>query len=332
MKAAYHDSIGAAKDVLRVADLPDPEPTQGEVLVRLAVSAVHPSDVKKRAGAAGAMAFPRVIPHSDGAGRIIAVGGGVDTGRIGERVWLWNAGWKRASGTAAELVALPSEQAVNLPDNVSIALGATLGIPATTAHRCLFADGPIDGQTVLVTGGAGTVGSAAIQMARKCGARVIATVSSDQKGEYALKMGAAAVVNYRDPDAAAQILAANEGERVDRIIEVEFGGNLAVTQAVLASGGTIAAYGSVAEPAPVLPFYQMMFANQTLRMVLAYEIPADARHHAERDIRDWMAEGSLAPPIAGEFPLSDIVAAHESVEAGNRIGVTLVRIAGDQVV
>lgn len=332
MKASFYDITGAAKDVLQVSDLPDPEPAVGEVLVRLAVSAVHPSDVKSRAGARGALAFPRIIPHSDGAGRIVAVGDGVDTRRIGERVWLWNAGWKRASGTAAELVALPSEQAVILPDNASYALGAALGIPAVTAHRCLFADGPVEGQTVLITGGAGTVGSAAIQMARQCGALVIATVSGDQKGEHARKIGAGAVVNYRDPDAAAQILAANDGAGVDRIIEVEFGGNLALTQAVLAQGGTVAAYGSMADPEPVLPFYPMMFANQTLRMVLVYTISERARRQAERDIQGWLAEGSLQPPIAGEVPLSEIVAGHEAVEAGDRIGVTLVRIADDLVV
>ena len=332
MKAANYEETGPAKEVLRVTDLPDPEPGPGEVLVRVAVSAVHPSDVKTRAGARGPMPFPTVIPHSDGAGRVVAVSDAVDPSRVGERVWLWNAGWKRANGTAAELVTLPSAQAVTLPDSVPYALGATLGIPAVTAHRCLFADGSVEGKSVLVTGGAGTVGSAAIQMARQCGARVIATVSSDAKAEHARKMGADAVVNYRDPDAAAQIMAASDGRGVDRIVEVEFGENLLVTRAVLAEGGVIAAYGSMAEPEPVLPFYPMMFANQTLRMVLVYEIPEPARRQAEKEIHDWLADGSLAPQIADDFPLDEIVAAHQAVEAGDRIGVTLVRIAGDQVV
>jgi NADPH2:quinone reductase len=201
-----------------------------------------------------------------------------------------------------------------------------------TAHRCLFADEPIDGQTVLVTGGAGTVGSAAIQMAKRNGARVIATVSGELKGEHANKVGADAVVNYRGSDAAALILAANNGAGVDRIVEVEFGGNLSITQAVLAQGGTVAAYGSMADPEPVLPFYQMMFANQTLRTVLVYTISEPARRQAERDIHTWLAEGSLQPVIADEFPLSEIVASHEAVEAGDRIGVTLVRVADDQAV
>ncbi|MGI9394382.1 MAG: NADPH:quinone reductase [Boseongicola sp.] len=332
MKAAYYEKTGPADEVLQVGDLADPQPGSGEVLVKIAVSAVHPSDVKTRGGARGPLAYPMVIPHSDGAGRIVAVGDGVDAGRVGERVWIWNAGWKRAFGTAAELVALPSDQAVIMPDNVSYSRGATLGIPAVTAHRCLFADGPIDGMTILVTGGAGTVAGAAIQMANRSGARVIATVSGDQKAEHARRLGADATVNYRDAEAIANILAANGGHGVDRIIEVEFGGNLAITQAVLAEGGTIVAYGSMAVPEPVLPFYPMMFANQTLRGVLAYTIPDHARQQAEADIHKWLADGSLAPPIAGEIPLAEVVASHEAVEIGNRIGVSLLRIADDTAV
>ena len=332
MKAAFYEATGAAKDVLQLGDLADPRPAPGEVLVKVAVSAVHPTDVKKRAGAGGPVQFPRVIPHSDGAGRIVAVGDGVDPARVGERIWIWNASWKRAFGTAAELTALPAEQAVKLPEKVTFSLGATLGIPAVTAHRCLFADGSIDGMTILVTGGTGTVGSAAIQMAKRSKARVIATVSTNLKAEHAVQMGADAIVNYRDSDAAAQILAANGGRDVDRIIEVEFGGNLATSQAVLAENGTIVAYGSMAVPKPVLPFYDMMFANQTLRTVLAYTIPDDARKQAENDIHDWMTDGALAVPISDEFPLDEIVAAHEAVEAGNRIGVSLVRIADDTAI
>lgn len=328
MKAAIYERTGPAAEVLRVVEMPDPEPGPGEVLVRVAWSAVHPSDVKTRAGARGPLAFPRIVPQSDGSGRIVAVGPGVDPGRVGERVWLWNAGWKRAFGSAAELVALPAAQAVPLPDAVPLETGATFGIPAITAHRCLFADGPVSGQVVLVTGGAGTVGSAAIQMARRAGALVVATVSGPEKAEHAGAMGAQATVNYREPGAAERIREAAGGRGVDRIIEVEFGGNLPITRRVLAEGGIVAAYGSMAVPEPVLPFYEMMFANQTLRMVLAYTIPDTARRMAEADIHAWSAEGSLSPPIGARFDLDDIVAAHEAVEAGSRIGVTLVRVAG----
>jgi NADPH2:quinone reductase len=230
MKAAYYEKNGPASEVIIVGDLDDPEPAAGEVLVQVATSAPNPSDVKSRAGARGPMAFERIIPHSDGAGRIVAVGEGVNEERIGERVWLWNAAWKRPHGSNATMVALHEEQAVYLPTEASFEAGACLGIPAMTAHRCLFADGPIDGQDILVTGGAGTVGSYAIQMAKLRGARVFTTVSSEEKAEHARKMGADVVLNYRTDDVAAAILDATDGKGVDRIVEVEFGGNLSVTQ------------------------------------------------------------------------------------------------------
>ncbi len=332
MRAAFYETTGEARDVLRVSEIGDVAPAPGEVLVRVAVSAVHPSDVKTRAGARGPMAFPSVIPHSDGAGRIVAVGDGVDAARVGARVWLWNCAWKRAHGSASEYVALPSAQAVDLPDGASFVLGATLGIPAITAHRCLFSDGDIGGQVVIVTGGAGTVGSVAIQMAKRAGARVITTISNDEKARHAREMGADVVVNYREADAISQILDAAGPDKISRIVEVEFGGNLPVTRAVLGEGGTIAAYGSMGAPEPGLPFYDMMFANQTLRTVLAYSISNEARRAAEADISLWLSDGSLRPPISEEYPLTDIVAAHEAVEAGARMGVTLVRVAPDDAV
>lgn len=329
MKAAIYEATGPAAEVLQLAEVPDPTPGAGEVLVRVAYSGVHPSDVKMRAGMRGPVAFPRVIPHSDGSGRIVAVGSGVDPVRVGQRVWIWNAGWARANGTAGELVALPSDQAVQLPEGVDFQTGATLGIPAITAHRCLFADGPIDGQCVLVTGGAGTVGSMAIQMAKRAGARVITTVSSEEKARHVRALGADHVANYRDADIVEQIRQAAGERGVDRIVEVEFGGNLGVTKAVIAEGGTVAAYGSSAEPDPVLPFYSFMFMNVTLRMVLAYSIPLAARRKAEADIAAWLADRSVGGVVADTFDLEDVIAAHQSVEAGTRVGVTLVRVADD---
>ena len=329
MKAAYYERPGSAADVLCVGEVAEPTPGMGEVLVHVAVSAVHPSDVKARGGARGALAFPRITPHSDGAGRIIAVGTGVDPARIGQRVWVWNAAWQRANGTAAELVALPSEQAVDLPDGVDFETGATLGIPAMTAYRCLFSDGPVDGQVVLVTGGAGTVGSMAIQMAKRAGATVIATVSGDEKAALARKMGAHHVVNYRDENAIVQIKQAAGSMGVDRVVEVEFGGNFATTQAVLRDGGTVATYGSMAVPEPVLPFYPLMFMNFNLRMVIVYSTPPEVRRLAEADIANWLSEGTLRGVIADRFDLDDIVAAHGAVETGQRVGVTLVRVSSD---
>lgn len=288
MQAICYDRAGPAEEVLESRSLPVPEPGQGEVLVRVAVSGVNPSDAKLRAGTRGPLGYPVIVPHSDGAGRIVAAGAGVDPARIGQRVWLWNAGWDRAMGSCAEYIALPAVQAVPLPAAASYADGACLGIPARTAHRCLLADGPVAGLDVLVTGGAGAVGAYAVQMAKLSGARVIATVSGPEKADHARALGADHVVNYRDSDPAAAILDATGGRGVDRIVDVEFGGNLAVTRQVLKDNGIIAAYGSMAAPEPTLPFYPMMFAAQTLRMVLVYKLPGAARAEAVADLTRWL--------------------------------------------
>ena len=330
MRAIAYEQTGPAQDVLALQELPRPSPAPGEVLVQVAYSGVNPSDAKTRAGARGALAWPRVIPHSDGSGVIAGVGAGVDPGRLGQRVWLWNAAWGRAHGSCAEYIALPAAQAVALPDAARLTDGACLGIPALTAHRCLFADGPIDGQVVLVTGGAGAVGAYAVQMAKLAGAaRVIATVSGPEKAAHASAMGADAVVNYREDGVAEAILEAAGGARVDRIVEVEFGGNLAVTRAVLAENGIVAAYGSMAAPEPALPFYPMMFDAQTLRMVLVYKLPQAARQAGIADVTRWLEAGALQHPVAGVHPIEGTAQAHDAVLAPGRIGAMLVRVAGD---
>lgn len=329
MRAVVYEKTGPAVEVLGLRELPRPDPGPGEVLVRVAVSGANPSDAKTRAGARGPIAHPLVIPHSDGAGRIVAVGEGVSPSRAGERVWLWNTAFGRPFGSCADYVALPSAQAVRLPDAASYAAGACLGIPALTAHRCVFADGPVEGLDVLVTGGAGAVGAYAVQMAKLGGARVVATVSGPVKEAHALAMGADAVVNYREGDAAAGILAATAGSGIDRIVEVEFGGNLPVTRQILKDNGIVAAYGSMAVPEPVLPFYPMLFAAQILRMVLVYKLPPGARAAAEADLARWLAEGALQHPVAAEFPPERTAEAHDLTLTSDRIGAVLVRFADD---
>lgn len=329
MRAVVYTRTGPAAEVLELREVQRPHPGPGEVLVRVAVSGANPSDAKGRAGARGPLAFPLVIPHSDGAGRIVAVGKGVDPAREGQRVWLWNAAWGRAHGTCADYVALPAVQAVPLPESASYASGACLGIPALTAHRCLFADGAITDFDVLVTGGAGAVGAYAVQMAKLAGARVVATVSGPDKAAHARAMGADHVVNYRDSDAAEAILAAVQDRGIDRIVEVEFGGNLEVTRRVLKDNGTVAAYGSMARPEPVLPFYPMMFAAQTLRMVLVYKLPDTARREAESDLGRWLAEGALKHPVAAELPPERTAEAHDLTLDPARIGAVLVRFSED---
>ncbi len=313
MRAALYDRYGPAAEVLRVEEVERPEPGPGEVRVRVELSALNPTDYKSRGGSTPRPIDGFQVPHHDGAGVIDAVGAGVDPARIGQRVWLWFAAFGRRWGTAAEWTVLPGRQAVPLPEGVPMELGASLGVPAMTAHRCLFADGPVDGKTVLVAGGAGAVGHFAIQLARRAGARVITTVSSPQKAELARQAGADHVVNYRDPDAVDQIKAV--APRVDRIVEVALGANLALDLALAGLGTVIVTYAAEASD-PVLPVRACMTANVLLRFVLLYGVPASALDDAVAGISAALAEGVLTPLPGRRFALSDIVAAHEAAEAG----------------
>ena len=328
MRAAWYERQGPACDVIEIGELPTPQAGPGEVRVRLAYSGVNPSDTKRRTGFAGQVhAFPQIVPHSDGAGTIDAVGPGVAEGRIGERVWLYCGQWQRPLGTAAEYIAIRADHAIALPDNVETVAGACLGIPAVTAHRAIFADGPIAGQCVLVTGGAGAVGNYAIQLAKWGGAaQVIATVSSPDKAIVAETAGADVVINYRDHDVAAEVLAGTGDQGVDRIIEVAFGANLATTQAVLKDNGVIATYASDAAPTPALPFYPMMMKNALLRWVFMYKIPDDAFAQARDDITHWLAAGPSQHPVAKIFPLHETAAAHAFLESGAATGTVVVAI------
>ena len=326
MKAAWYDRNGPAREVLQVGALPEPAPGPGEVLVRVHVSGVNPSDVKSRAGARGGMAFPRIVPHSDGAGVIEAVGPGVDKARIGERVWLWNGQWRRPVGTAAERIAVPAAQAVRLPDGVDFEAGACMGIPAMTAEACLFSDGPLDDKTVLVTGGAGAVGHYAIQLAKWGGARVIATAGRAETVAACRDAGADLVIDYKRERVAERLRDATGGAGIDRVVEVEFGGNLETSLAAIKENGVIAAYASMGAPTPPLPFYPLMFKAVTLRLVLVYILSPEARRRSIANLTAALEAGALTHPLAGRFPLDDIARAHEAVEAGNKLGQILVSI------
>jgi len=322
MRAALYDRNGAAREVLRVEDVERPEPGPGEVRVKVEASGVNPTDWKSRSGATARPIDGFQIPHHDGAGVIDAVGEGVDPARIGQRVWLWLAAGGRRWGTAAEWSVVPEFMAVPLPEGASAELGASLGVPAVTAHRCLFADGPIEGQTVLVAGGAGAVGHFAIELAKYAGARVITTVSGPAKAELAAKAGADLVVNYREPDAADQIRAFTGAAGVDRVVELALGANLQLDLAVLKPGGRIACYAAEATD-PVLPVRACMNANVVIRFVLLYSVPADALAQAARDISAALEAGALTELPVTRFPLAGIAAAHDAVEAG-AIGKVLV--------
>jgi NADPH2:quinone reductase len=325
MRAAYYEKNGAAREVLRLAELPSQQPARGEVRVRLAASGVNPSDVKSRAGLTRKIAFPRVIPHSDGAGVIEAVGEGVSDARVGERVWLWNGQWRRAFGTAAEQIVLPSEQAVRLPDTVGMEAAACLGIPAYTAYQAVELAGPKEGATVLVAAGAGAVGHYAIQLAKKRGAAVITTVSSAAKAEIAHRAGADHVIDYRREDVGERVMAITGKGGVDAVIEMDLAANARLLPAVLKPEGTVAIYGgSAAEP--TIPFQFLLQNSITLRFFLVYLMPEDLRQRATADLTRMLERGELIHNVAQTFDLVDIAAAHEAVESGKTMGNVVVRI------
>ncbi len=327
MRAAWFESFGTAADVLQVGELETPTAGPGEVLVRMHTSAVNPSDVKKRAGS-----FPSllddglVIPNSDGAGVIEAVGDGVDASRVGERVWLYQAQFARRFGTAAEHVSIDSSRAAHLSESASFDVGACLGIPAMTAHRAVFADGDVAGQTILITGGAGRVGYYAVQWASQAGATVIATASNDADKAACEAIGAQHVINHRDDDVVAAIMDATSGELVDRVVDVEFGANLPVTVEVLKVGGVIATYSSTQEPQPKLPFFQMMYKDLTLRTIIVYAMPEQAKQQAIADIDNALVANSLRHRIAATMPLAEIAKANEAVEKGSIRGAVVLTI------
>jgi NADPH:quinone reductase len=320
MRAALYDHNGPAREVLRVEEVDRPEPGPGEVRVRIEASGINPTDWKSRAGATPRPIDGFQIPQHDGAGVIDAVGEGVDPSRNGQRVWIFLAAAGSRWGTAAQWSVVPERQAVPLPDSASAELGASLGVPAVTAHRCLFADGPLEGKYVLVAGGAGAVGHYAIELAKHAGARVVTTVSGPRKAELATKAGADLVVNYRDADAAEQIR--SFAGQIDRIVELALGANLALDLAVAAPHAQIVTYAAEASD-PVLPVRACMTANLLLRFVLLYGVPREALEQAAQDITAALADGALTELPVTRFSLDDIVAAHEAVEAG-AVGKVLV--------
>lgn len=330
MHAITYAKFGPAADVLRLTEIDTPAPQPGEVCVALRHSGVNPSDVKARAGTRPGVTkppFPQVIPHSDGAGEITAVGAGVDSNRVGQKVWIWNGQWQRAFGTAASHITLPAQQAVPLPEGVSFETGAQLGIPGLTACHAVFGGGAVAGETVLVQGGAGTVGYLAVQLAKWGGARVIATCSP-RDAELVRGAGADAVLDYADPDLARLVLEANGGKPVETIVETEFGLNINTDTEVIAPNGRIAAYGSAAEMSPTFPFYPLLFKAVTIDIILIYLLPAGPREQAITRLHHALSDGALRCPVDSVLPLAETAKAHALVEAGNRTGAVLLDCRG----
>ncbi len=324
MKAAWYEANGDAGDVLTVGEMETPKPASGEVLVRLKTSGVNPSDVKSRKGRP--LIAPRIVPHSDGAGIIEAVGDGINPARIGERVWIWNGQWKRAFGTAAEFIAVPSSQAVRLPDAIDFDTGACLGIPALTALHAVKLHGDIADKTLLVTGAAAAVGHYAVQMAKLGGARVIGTTSPARR-DHALAAGCDEVIDYRSEDVAARVKELTGGTGADGIIDMDLSSTTKLLPGgALASHGKLVCYGSnVAAEVPI-SFPAMLWANLTLQVFVVYELAPQEREMRVRELTEMLEKGRLAHAIGATHPLDEIVEAHQAVEAGKVIGNVVLRI------
>jgi NADPH2:quinone reductase len=325
MRATWYSKNGEARDVLVVGELPTPTPAPGEVRVKLATSGVNPSDVKSRS--ARPLGSERIVPHSDGAGVIDAIGEGVPPKRMGERVWVWNGQWQRPMGTAAEFIVLPEAQAVMLPDSTDFAAAACLGIPAMTAFQAIRLLGDIAGRTVLVIGASSAVGHYAAQLAVIRGAKVIGTVGSANKAKHALAAGVETTINYKTESVAELIKQLTSGRGVDAIIDMDF----STTVQLLGSGGlaphgTLVSYGSNAYGDVAIPFRALLWNSFSLRFFLVYDLAPHDRRAAIDGLGQLLAGGQLSHAIGARFGFDEVAAAHEAVEGGRLIGNVIVEL------
>jgi NADPH:quinone reductase len=322
MKAAWYEKQGPAREVLKVGEMPDPTPAAGEVRIRIAASGVSPGDTKKREDAFRfGMPYPRIIPHSDGAGSVDQIGEGVSSDWMGRSVWCYGAQSYRPFGTAAELTVVPADHVAPLPQSVSMEQGACLGIPGITAHRAVHVAGAVSGRTVLVQGAAGSVGLCAVQLARRAGARVIGTVRSPSDESTAKKAGAHDVL-ISDKDLTAQVRRlAPDG--VDHVVEVAFGANIETDVELLKMGGSIASYATD-KATPQIPFWQMVFKNIRVFCLGSDDFPQEAKLEAGRDLNAALEGGWPGFEIAERIPLADIARAHELVDHPMRRGRVVV--------
>ena len=329
LRAAWYTRNGSARDVLQTGELGQPVAGPGQVLVRVRAIGVNPSDSKARTGAPLPPGVERIVPHQDGAGLIEKVGSGVPLSRVGERVWIYEALHSGGTGCAAEYVVVPSANAIHLPDEVPFEVGACMGVPALTAHRCVYADGPVAGLTLLVTGGAGSVGAHAIQFAQHGGAFVFTTVSNEKQAAIAHSSGADVVIDRTREDQLARLRESVGGVRkrmVDRVIDVAFGANLETTMKVLKENGVIATYSSDAKPEPTLPFFPLLRLGASIRFIFVYNMSPEAHRAAIEATNLGLQEGWLQTTIAARFTLDQIVDAHELSESGKSIGKVVILV------
>ena len=327
MRAITYSEFGMSTDVLKLRELPVPKADKGEVLVSLEYSGSNPSDAKSRAGNRPGITkpqFEQIVPNSDGSGIITAVGEGVDKTRIGERVWIWNGQWQRPNGTAAEYITVPSDQAVEMPDDMSFETGACLGIPGLTASYCTLGDGPVKGKTVFVSGGAGAVGHTCIQLAKWSGANVIAS-GSENGFEHIRDAGADHVFDYRDPDLSKKILDICP-LGVDRAIEVEFGENVNLLHKIIRQNGEISLYGGAKNMNPTFPFGPYLFKALKINIALIYILPKDDRDRAIKALHDAHSDGALKMAIGHVFDFNDFAQSHDATLTPGRKGSVLIKI------
>jgi NADPH2:quinone reductase len=318
MRVACYETNGSAKDVLKLIDVDDPKPGAGEVRVKLKTSGVNPSDVKTRAGLTRKMAFPRVVPHSDGAGEIDMVGAGVPASRKGQRVWIWNGQWKRPMGTAAQYIVLPEAQAAPLPAQVSFEAGACLGIPALTAWRAVELAEAAGGKTILVSGGAGAVAHYAIQFAKARGATVIATVSSAAKAKLARDAGADHTIDYKTETVGERVMALTNKAGADALVELDLTANAALIPAVLRPRGKVVIYGT--GPKAEIAGSFCLVNTISLLFFLVYELSPEERRRAVEGVNRMLEANTLKHNVAATYPFDQIVAAHEAQESGKIAG------------
>jgi NADPH2:quinone reductase len=332
MKAIFCTGRGAATDTLSIGEADKPIPKPGEVLVALRTSGVNPSDVKLRSGAQGPMVVDKVIIHNDGAGVIETAGEGVDSARIGQRVWLYNVNrsadglGQGVIGTAADYVSVPSVQAPKLPEPASFEAGACIGVPAMTAHRAVMWAGPVEGKTLLVTGGAGSVGHSAIQIAKGMGAGVITTVSSDAKAAIAREAGANVVINYRTENLEARIIEEAGAGGIDHVVDVDFAAHVDIYPRILKLNATVGAYATATNLTPAFPFYPLAFRNIRIQPVFVYSMEDSAKEDAVRDVNTLLTQGALIPRVDTVFDFDDVVAAHEAIEDGKLVGNAILKV------
>lgn len=326
-KAAYYDNHGAARDVLKISHFYIPAPEDDEVQIEIMFSGVNPADVKFRAGLREKKSFPTIIPHHDGAGIVTKIGKNVTKFKENDKVWICNGSWRRSHGTACSMINIPEELVTMMPRNIPLEIGACLGIAALTAASSLISVHCQPKDTVMITGGAGSVANMAIQLAKFMGYRVVTTVSSEAKAKIAQQAGADYVINYKVENVLDKVKEYTSKRLLDGLIDVDFGGNIGWSIEALRNHATLVAYASETEPMPVMPFYQLMSKQITIKPTLVYQIDQKLRAQAIELINNALMEKALHPIINKIYSLDQIIEAHEAVEAKDRIGQVLVKMA-----